>query len=172
MQATCRGRRPRTTGSNTLPQRIREPATAVEEVLLNAEAGGRRKGLDLRQIVLMRTLHVDAFPCLEGETAAESVDRHFLVLQAQETSLANAPAAWRVPDALRTGRTDGIISFSSIMGQADSVKLGIARALMLFNAELRKGLKAEGLVSRDARIKERKKYGQKGARARFQFSKR
>jgi len=59
-----------------------------------------------------------------------------------------------------------------IMGQADSVKLGIARALMLFNAELRKGLKAEGLVSRDARIKERKKYGQKGARARFQFSKR
>ncbi len=59
-----------------------------------------------------------------------------------------------------------------IMGQADSVKLGIARALMLFNAELRKGLKADGLVSRDARIKERKKYGQKGARARFQFSKR
>jgi len=43
---------------------------------------------------------------------------------------------------------------------------------MLFNAELRKGLKADGLVSRDARIKERKKYGQKGARARFQFSKR
>jgi len=58
------------------------------------------------------------------------------------------------------------------MGQADSVKLGIARALMLFNAELRKALKAEGMVSRDARIKERKKYGQKGARARFQFSKR
>ena len=59
-----------------------------------------------------------------------------------------------------------------IMGQADSVKLGIARALMLFNADLRKALKADGLVSRDARIKERKKYGQKGARARFQFSKR
>src|ERR1700679_3618154 len=57
-----------------------------------------------------------------------------------------------------------------IMGQADSVKLGIARALMLFNAELRKGLKAEGLVSRDARIKERKKYGQKGAAARSLFS--
>jgi small subunit ribosomal protein S9 len=52
------------------------------------------------------------------------------------------------------------------------VKLGIARALMLFNAELRKKLKTEGLVSRDSRSKERKKYGQKGARKRFQFSKR
>jgi small subunit ribosomal protein S9 len=50
--------------------------------------------------------------------------------------------------------------------------LGIARALMVFNPELRKALKAEGLVTRDSRGKERKKYGQKGARARFQFSKR
>ena len=57
-------------------------------------------------------------------------------------------------------------------GQADAVKLGIARALMQFNAELRKKLKAEGMVSRDSRGKERKKYGQKGARKRFQFSKR
>ena len=59
-----------------------------------------------------------------------------------------------------------------INGQADAVKLGIARALMVFNPELRKALKAEGLVTRDSRGKERKKYGQKGARARFQFSKR
>ena len=59
-----------------------------------------------------------------------------------------------------------------VNGQADAVKLGIARALMLFNLELRKKLKAEGLVSRDPRGKERKKYGQKGARKRFQFSKR
>jgi small subunit ribosomal protein S9 len=59
-----------------------------------------------------------------------------------------------------------------INGQADAVKLGIARALMEFNAELRKALKSEGMVTRDARGKERKKYGQKGARARFQFSKR
>jgi len=57
-------------------------------------------------------------------------------------------------------------------GQADAVKLGIARALMEFNPELRKALKAENLVTRDSRGKERKKYGQKGARARFQFSKR
>jgi small subunit ribosomal protein S9 len=59
-----------------------------------------------------------------------------------------------------------------VSAQADAVKLGITRALMLFNLELRKTLKADGLVTRDARIKERKKYGQKGARARFQFSKR
>jgi small subunit ribosomal protein S9 len=59
-----------------------------------------------------------------------------------------------------------------IMGQADAVKLGIARALMVFNVELRKALKAGGMVTRDSRGKERKKYGQKGARARFQFSKR
>jgi small subunit ribosomal protein S9 len=59
-----------------------------------------------------------------------------------------------------------------IMGQADAVKLGIARALMVFNTELRKALKSGGMVTRDSRGKERKKYGQKGARARFQFSKR
>jgi small subunit ribosomal protein S9 len=59
-----------------------------------------------------------------------------------------------------------------VAGQADAVRLGITRALMLFNAELRKKLKAEGMVTRDPRAKERKKYGQKGARKRFQFSKR
>ena len=67
--------------------------------------------------------------------------------------------------------SDTAASFN-VGGQADAVKLGIARALMQFNAELRKKLKAEGMVSRDSRGKERKKYGQKGARKRFQFSKR
>ena len=64
------------------------------------------------------------------------------------------------------------VSGGGISGQADAVKLGIARALIQFNAELRKKLKSEGLISRDSRSKERKKYGQKGARKRFQFSKR
>jgi small subunit ribosomal protein S9 len=59
-----------------------------------------------------------------------------------------------------------------VASQADAVKMGIARALLEFNPELRKTLKAEGLLTRDARVKERKKYGQKGARKRFQFSKR
>ncbi|HLK32395.1 MAG TPA: 30S ribosomal protein S9 [Terriglobales bacterium] len=64
------------------------------------------------------------------------------------------------------------VSGGGINGQADAVRLGIARALIEFNAELRKKLKGEGFLSRDSRIKERKKYGQKGARKRFQFSKR
>jgi small subunit ribosomal protein S9 len=64
------------------------------------------------------------------------------------------------------------VSGGGVNGQADAVKLGIARALMLFNAEFRKQLKAAGMVSRDSRSKERKKYGQKGARKRFQYSKR
>ena len=59
-----------------------------------------------------------------------------------------------------------------VTAQADAVKMGVARALIAFNPELRKTLKGEGLLTRDARVKERKKYGQKGARKRFQFSKR
>lgn len=57
-------------------------------------------------------------------------------------------------------------------GQAGAIRHGITRALMEFNADLRPALKRAGLVTRDPRIKERKKYGQKGARKRFQFSKR
>lgn len=57
-------------------------------------------------------------------------------------------------------------------GQAGAVRHGISRALLEFNGELRERLKAAGLLTRDPRVKERKKYGQKGARARFQFSKR
>jgi small subunit ribosomal protein S9 len=69
-------------------------------------------------------------------------------------------------DVVVTAKSGGVAS------QADAVKMGVARALIEFNPELRKTLKAEGLLTRDARVKERKKYGQKGARKRFQFSKR
>jgi len=57
-------------------------------------------------------------------------------------------------------------------GQAGAIQHGIARALLKFDPALRSRLKKEGLLTRDSRMKERKKYGQKGARARFQFSKR
>ena len=57
-------------------------------------------------------------------------------------------------------------------GQAGAIRHGITRALIEFNADLRPTLKQAGLITRDPRIKERKKYGQKGARKRFQFSKR
>jgi small subunit ribosomal protein S9 len=59
-----------------------------------------------------------------------------------------------------------------VAGQAGALRLGIARALIEYNGELRSRLKEAGFLTRDARMKERKKYGQKGARKRFQFSKR
>ena len=58
------------------------------------------------------------------------------------------------------------------IGQAGAVRHGISRALLEFDAALRPALKAEGFLTRDSRAKERKKYGQPGARKRFQFSKR
>ena len=69
-------------------------------------------------------------------------------------------------DILATARGGGIT------GQADALRLGIARALVELDPELRPLLKKAGLLTRDARIKERKKYGLAGARKRFQFSKR
>jgi small subunit ribosomal protein S9 len=57
-------------------------------------------------------------------------------------------------------------------GQAGAVRLGIARALVSYDMELRKALKKDGLLTSDSRVKERKKYGMAGARKRFQFSKR
>ena len=59
-----------------------------------------------------------------------------------------------------------------IAGQADAVRHGITRALVALNPDFRITLKRAGFIKRDPRVKERKKYGQKGARARFQFSKR
>jgi small subunit ribosomal protein S9 len=59
-----------------------------------------------------------------------------------------------------------------ISGQAGAVRHGITKALMDYNPEFRPVLKKAGFITRDPRVKERKKYGQKGARARFQFSKR
>jgi small subunit ribosomal protein S9 len=69
-------------------------------------------------------------------------------------------------DALITVRGGGVTA------QSGAVKMGIARALLKVDAELRAPLKKAGLLTRDSRGKERKKYGQKGARKRFQFSKR
>lgn len=64
------------------------------------------------------------------------------------------------------------VNGGGISGQAGAVRHGITRALMEFNADLRPTLKKAGLITRDPRAKERKKYGLKGARKRFQFSKR
>ncbi len=73
-----------------------------------------------------------------------------------------------------TGKFDVLINVrgGGIVAQAGAVRLGVTRALTVYDAELRGKLKKMGFVTRDSRIKERKKYGQKGARKRFQFSKR
>jgi small subunit ribosomal protein S9 len=76
-----------------------------------------------------------------------------------------------------TGTTDKLdvkvnVTGGGPNGQAGAVRHGIARALLEFDANLRPALKAEGFLTRDSRAKERKKYGQPGARKRFQFSKR
>lgn len=64
------------------------------------------------------------------------------------------------------------VSGGGVAGQAGAVKHGISKALLEYDAELRSVLKKAGFLTRDARVKERKKYGQPGARKRFQFSKR
>jgi small subunit ribosomal protein S9 len=64
------------------------------------------------------------------------------------------------------------VAGGGVNSQSGAIRLGIARALVEFDAELRKTLKKEGLLTSDSRVKERKKYGLAGARKRFQFSKR
>jgi small subunit ribosomal protein S9 len=93
----------------------------------------------------------------------------YFVTDAQRGS-AKSPLA--TSETAGTFNVVATVQGGGVNGQADAVKMGIARALMVFNVELRKQLKAAGMVSRDPRGKERKKYGQKGARKRFQFSKR
>ena len=65
-----------------------------------------------------------------------------------------------------------VVNGGGITGQAQAIRLAIAKALVEVNADLKKDLRAAGLITRDPRMVERKKFGQKKARARFQFSKR
>jgi len=95
-------------------------------------------------------------------------DEYFVT--ASQRSSAKQPLA--ITETAATFNVLANVSGGGVAGQADAVRLGLARALMEFNAELRKQLKSAGMVTRDPRAKERKKYGQKGARKRFQFSKR
>jgi small subunit ribosomal protein S9 len=104
----------------------------------------------------------------EWRVNGKAFDAHFVTEQQRVSAkrtlvVADLASSFDVVTTVRGG---------GVSAQADAVKMGIARALVEFNPELRKMLKAEGLMTRDARQKERKKYGQKGARKRFQFSKR
>ena len=75
-------------------------------------------------------------------------------------------------DALEKYNVRARVSGGGMAGQAGAVRLGIARALVKADEEARTTLRRAGLLTRDPRMKERKKYGQRGARARFQYSKR
>ena len=90
------------------------------------------------------------------------------------TDAGRIPARFPLQVVEMADRFDVIVlaSGGGIAGQSGAIRLGIARALVEFNAELRGPLKKAGLLTRDPREHERKKYGQKGARKRFQFSKR
>ena len=79
---------------------------------------------------------------------------------------------FRVTDTLGKFDVHANVNGGGTTGQAQSVRLGIARALLEMNPEYRVQLKADGLLTRDPRMVERKKFGQKKARKRFQFSKR
>ncbi|MDY6909596.1 MAG: 30S ribosomal protein S9 [Thermodesulfobacteriota bacterium] len=72
------------------------------------------------------------------------------------------------------GKLDVFVNVTGggISGQAGAIKHGISKALLEYNPEFREVLKRAGFLTRDSRVKERKKYGQRGARARFQYSKR
>ncbi len=79
---------------------------------------------------------------------------------------------FEVSDKLGQFDIRAICNGGGVKGQAEAVRLGIARALVEFDAELKSDLRANGLVTRDPRMVERKKYGRRKARRRFQFSKR
>jgi small subunit ribosomal protein S9 len=91
---------------------------------------------------------------------------------ARETSKMIIKQPFELTDSLGQFNTYVTVKGGGLSGQAGAIRHGITKALLGFNPELRKRLKPAGLITRDSRAKERKKYGQRGARARFQFSKR
>ncbi len=99
-------------------------------------------------------------------------DRAFEVYFVTEAQRQMAKAPLVLTETLANFNVVANVSGGGVNGQAAALRMGLSRALQEFNAELRAKLKAEGFMTRDARMKERKKYGQKGARKRFQFSKR
>lgn len=121
---------------------------------------GRRKEASAR--VFLRPGKGDI--TVNGEVADQYFGRDTLMMLLRQPLVATEHSA--TYDVYCTTRGGGK------SGQADAIKLGIARALELAHPDLRPVLKEGGFLTRDARVKERKKYGRRGARASFQFSKR
>jgi len=124
------------------------------------QAVGRRKTSVARVYLTPGTGKWD----INGRTLGDYFPRPSLVQHIQQSFTAT--------DTLGAFDVRAHVDGGGQAGQAGALRLGIARALVEYNVELRQRLKKAGFLTRDARIKERKKYGQKGARKRFQFSKR
>ena len=97
-----------------------------------------------------------------------SVEEYFPI----ETIRADMVQPFKITNTFGSYDVKATVVGGGISGQADAVRHGITRALVSLNPDFRLTLKRAGFIKRDPRVKERKKYGQKGARARFQFSKR
>jgi small subunit ribosomal protein S9 len=96
------------------------------------------------------------------------VEKYFPI----ETTRNDMTEPFKITNTLGSYNVKATVVGGGVAGQAGAVRHGITRALVLANPDFRLALKRAGFIKRDPRVKERKKYGQKGARARFQFSKR
>ena len=132
----------------------------MAEALEPVQATGKRKTAVARIRLNYGTGQVN----VNGKSMQDYFPREVLIMRINAAfEAANALEKFDVIAAVRGGGPSG---------QADAVRHGIARALEKIDPSMREALKRSGFLTRDARKKERKKYGQKGARARFQFSKR
>jgi small subunit ribosomal protein S9 len=132
----------------------------LSEAMFEITTTGKRKSAVARVRMKPGTGQV----VINGRTMADYFPREVLHMRIQTPfEAAGAEGRWDVTAKIHGG---------GVSGQADALRHGIARALEKSDESLRAPLKRGGLLTRDARKKERKKYGQKGARARFQFSKR
>ncbi len=98
----------------------------------------------------------------------QPVEKYFPI----ETTRIEMSEPFKLTDTLGAYDVKVTVVGGGIIGQAGAIRHGITRALVLANPDFRQTLKRAGFIKRDPRVKERKKYGQRGARARFQFSKR
>ena len=132
----------------------------MSEAMFDITATGKRKSAVARVRMKPGTGQI----IINGRTMVDYFPREVLHMRIQTPFEAvGAEGRWDVTAKIHGG---------GVSGQADALRHGISRALEKSDESLRTPLKRGGLLTRDARKKERKKYGQKGARARFQFSKR
>ena len=123
-------------------------------------ATGRRKA----SVARVRLTLGDGTQLINGRPANEYLGRDSLLI--------NMNMPFEAVDGVGKYNIVANVKGGGLTGQAGAVRLGIARALITMDPEMRPALKSKGLLTRDAREVERKKYGQPGARKRFQFSKR